>query len=143
MTSDVLALRTGESGWENEMWARAFVAMVADGKPPSVPLLITPGDWACAQRAVAELLAANDVPASRGGAARKERNMEQGSVVCRSGSWDERGRVLATFNLAEDDLTEWQLHAALIPGPYAVVKWDHEPKAVIVPLADLHEVTGA
>ena len=42
-----LALRPGQADWETEMWARAIVALIFDGEPPPVPLLIPnelPGD---------------------------------------------------------------------------------------------------
>jgi hypothetical protein len=99
-----------------------------------------PADVRSAAAQLLEDLAAQDVPAP-GGAAQKERNMQQGSAVWRTGSDRvERGRVLATFELTEDNLTEWELHRALTPGPYAAVKWDHGIGVAVEPLAELQEV---
>jgi hypothetical protein len=43
MTDPPLALRPGQTDWETEMWAAAFVAYAIDGTPPPVPLLVPPG----------------------------------------------------------------------------------------------------
>ena len=67
--------------------------------------------------------------------------MEQGSVVYRLGDWNNRGRVLATFELSDGELTEWQLNAALTAGAYAVVKWDHSAEPAVVPAGQLQQVT--
>ena len=59
-----LALRPGQADWETEMWARAIVALIFDGEPPPVPLLIPTNCPAITtgRRPVARLTAA--VPAS-------------------------------------------------------------------------------
>ena len=72
------------------------------------------------------------------GRAAEWRRMEAGSRVY--GRWNERGRVLATFELAEHDLIEWHLLAALEPGVYAVVKWEQQAHPSVVRLSELNEL---
>jgi hypothetical protein len=56
MTDAPLALRPGQTDWETEMWASAYVRLAVDGTPPPVPLLVPPGAEEELLAAILELL---------------------------------------------------------------------------------------
>ncbi len=41
--TDIMALRPGQADWETGMWTRALVALIVEGEPSSVPMLIPEG----------------------------------------------------------------------------------------------------
>ena len=59
MTGDdqPLALRPGLASWEDQMWARAAIALVVYGTPPAVPLLMPAGTEDMIRQVVADVLA--------------------------------------------------------------------------------------
>jgi hypothetical protein len=43
MSETPLALRPGQTDWETDMWAHAFIQLAVFGTPPPVPLIVPPG----------------------------------------------------------------------------------------------------
>ncbi len=61
MTSEPpLALRSGQAGWENLMFAEALIAWLVDGEPPEVPLLVTDDDMEQLRQAAIDLIGEHD-----------------------------------------------------------------------------------